>query len=135
MNSDERLKIKEKHYADNCSHDNSDLRIEEVERAIEALSGYSAPNPEEQIFNIMLKKGGEAVAKGLHYIFQKSWSLAVLPGAFIQDAKVMLPKPGKTDYNTVRPSLINSLFAVTRPMVLGLGRSVGFFFFFFFGQN
>ena len=31
----------------------------------------------------------------------------------------------------IRPSLINSLFAVTRPMVLGLGRSVGFFFFFF----
>ena len=26
--------------------------------------------------------------------------------------------------------LLNSLFAVTRPMVLGLGRSVGFFFFF-----
>ena len=101
-NIDERLKIKERKYADNCSHENSDIRIEEVERAIEALSGYSAPNPEEQIFNVMLKKGGEAVAKGLHYIFQKSWSLAVLPRAFTQDAKVMLPKPGKKDYNTVR---------------------------------
>ena len=101
-NIDERLKIKERKYADNCSHENSDIRIEEVERAIEALSGYSAPNPEEQIFNVMLKKGGEAVAKGLHYIFQKSWSLAVLPRAFTQDAKVMLPNPGKKDYNTVR---------------------------------
>ena len=34
----------------------------------------------------------------------------------------------------IRPSLINSLFAVTRPMVLGLGRSVGFFFFFFWTE-
>ena len=30
------------------------------------------------------------------------------------------------------PSLINILFAVTRPIVLELGRSVGIFFFFFF---
>ena len=42
------------------------------------------------------------MAKGLHYIFQKSWYLAVLPRAFTQDAKVMLPKPGKKYYNTVR---------------------------------
>ena len=31
----------------------------------------------------------------------------------------------------LRPSLINILFAVTQPIVLGLGRSVGNFFFFF----
>ena len=94
--------IKESTYSENCSHENSNILVEEVEAAVDALAGYSAPNPEEQVFNIMLKKGKESVAKGLHYIFQKCWTTGVLPDAFKQDAKVMLPKPGKTNYNTVR---------------------------------
>ena len=32
----------------------------------------------------------------------KSWSLGVLPQAFKLDPKIMLPKPGKSNYNTVR---------------------------------
>ena len=42
------------------------------------------------------------MARALHYIFQKSWILGVLPDAFKMDPKVMLPKPGKENYNTVR---------------------------------
>ena len=49
--------IKESTYSENCSHENSNILVEEVEAAVDALAGYSAPNPEEQIFNIMLKKG------------------------------------------------------------------------------
>ena len=65
------------------------------------MNDCSAPSPEECIFNITLKKGGNTVVKALHYIFQKCWSKAVLPEAFVTDANVMLPKPGKTDYNFV----------------------------------
>ena len=91
--------IKENTHSENCSYENRNLL---VEAAVEALAGYSAPNPEEQIFNSMLKKGEESVAKGLHYIFQKCWTTGVHPEVFKQDSKVMLPKPGKTNYNTVR---------------------------------
>ena len=87
-NEIEHLKIKENTYSEKCSHENSNLVIEEVEAAVDALVGYSAPNPEEQIFNIMLKKGEEAMVKGLHYIFQKSWTTGVLSEVFKQDAKV-----------------------------------------------
>ena len=61
-----------------------------------------AQKPEEQIFTVCLKRGGEAIFKGLHYIIQKSWAQGVLPEAFMVDPKVMLPKPGKTNYNTAR---------------------------------
>ena len=88
--------IKENTYSENCSYENSNLLVEEVEAAVEALAGYSASNPEEQIFNIMLKKGEESVAKGLHYIFKKCRTSDVHPEVFKQDAKVM----GKTNYNS-----------------------------------
>ena len=41
-----------------CGHENSDLRVEEVEKAISMLNGNSAPSPDEQVFNIhvMLKE-------------------------------------------------------------------------------
>ena len=42
------------------------------------------------------------MARALHFIFQKSWSSGVIPDAFKIDPKVMMPKPGKSDYNTVR---------------------------------
>ena len=54
------------------------------------------------MFKMCLKKGGEAVIEGLHFIIQKSWSMGVLPEAFKLDPKIMLPKPGKSDYNSVR---------------------------------
>ena len=40
-----------------CSNENSDLTIDEVEAVIDTLSGYSMPNPEDQVFNILPKKG------------------------------------------------------------------------------
>ena len=103
----ERMQLKQEamqseDFLESCGHENSDLRVEEVESAISILSNNSAPSPDEQIFNILLKKGGEAIVRGLHYIFQKSWVMGMLPEAFKQDPKVMLPKPGKLDYNTVR---------------------------------
>ena len=42
----------------------------------------SAPSQEEQVFNLMIKNGGEEMARGLLYIFQKSWLKGVLPEAF-----------------------------------------------------
>ncbi|MEW8546767.1 MAG: reverse transcriptase domain-containing protein [Candidatus Thiodiazotropha sp.] len=94
--------IQRQDFSEVCGHENSDLREEEVEAAISMLSNNSAPSPDEQIFNVLLKKGGEAMVKGLHYLFQKSWALGVLPEDFKLDPKVMLPKPGKSNYNTVR---------------------------------
>ena len=41
----------------------------------------------------MVKNGGEKMARGLLYTFQKSWLKGVLPDAFKLDPKVMLPKP------------------------------------------
>ena len=79
----------------------TDLHAEEIGTAIAALSNNSTPSSEEQVFNVMLQKG-EALARTLLYIFQKSWTWGVLPDAFKMDPKVMLPKPGKVNYNTVR---------------------------------
>ena len=76
--------------------------MKKVQAAVDSLKNFSASNSEETVFNSMLKSGGEAVVKGLHYIIQKCWSKAVLQKAFIMDAKVMLPKPGKSNYNSVR---------------------------------
>ena len=110
----EQSTIKDSHFTDNCGFENSDIIIEEVEAAISASSCNSAPSPEEQIFYIYLKKGGDAVVRGLYYIIQKSWSTGVIPEAFKLDPKIMLPKPGKSDYNSVR-----SYRPITLESVLG----------------
>ena len=73
-----------------------------MEAAIAVSSCNSAPSPEEQIFYIYLKKGGDAVVRGIHYIIQKSWTRGVIPEAFKLDPKIMLPKPGKSEYNSAR---------------------------------
>ena len=67
--------------------------------AIEGINSNSEPSSEEQVFNLMIKNGEEEMASGLLYIFQKSWLKGVLPEL---DPKVMLPKPGKTDYNVTK---------------------------------
>ena len=51
----------------------------------------SAPSTDEQVFNLMIKNG-EEMARGLLYIFQKSWLKGGLPEAFKIDLKEMLPK-------------------------------------------
>ena len=99
---DELRKIKDRKYSKDCENENSDIIIDEVQSSLEQLTNFSAPNPEEHIFNIMLKKGGDMLVKGLHYIFQKCWTKTVLPEAFVTDARIMLPKPDKNDYNSVR---------------------------------
>ena len=83
-------------------HENSDITIQEVEAAILQTPSNSAPSPEEKIFSVCIRKGGEAIVKAIHYLINKSWSLGVLPQAFKLDPKIMLPKPGKSNYNTVR---------------------------------
>ena len=98
----EESKIKDPQFGDQCGFENSDIIIEEVEAAIAVSSCNSAPSPEEQIFYICLKKGGDAVVRGIHYIIQKSWTRGVIPEAFKLDPKIMLPKPGKSEYNSVR---------------------------------
>ena len=62
----------------------------------------SAPSPEEKIFSVCIRKGSEAIVMAIHYLINKSLSLGVLPQAFKLDPKIMLPKPGKSNYNTVR---------------------------------
>ena len=42
------------------------------------------------------------MTRGLHYIIQESWSRGIIPDAFKLDPKIMLPKHGKSDYNSVR---------------------------------
>ena len=93
--------ISDPKFSENCGHENCDLYVEVV-AAIEGLNSISAPSPEEQVFNLMVKNGGEGMARGLLYIFQKSWKKGVLPDALKLDPKVMLPKPGKSDYNVVK---------------------------------
>ena len=113
--------IKGKDFSKDCGHENSDIRIEEVEAAVDQSSSNSAPSPEEQVFNLCLKKGGEAVIQGLHYLIQKSWSKGVLPEAFKLDPKIMLPKPGKSDYNSVRsyrPITLESVIGKTMERVI-----------------
>ena len=113
--------IKGKDFSKDCGHENSDIRIEEVEAAVDQSPSNSEPSPEEQVFNLCLKKGGEAVIQGLHYLIQKSWSKGVLPEAFKLDPKIMLPKPGKSDYNSVRsyrPITIESVIGKTMERVI-----------------
>ena len=98
----EESRISDPAFSENCGHENCDLYVEEVVAAIEGINSNSAPSPVEQVFNSMVRNGGEEMARGLLYIFQKSWLKGVLPEAFKLDPKVMLPKPGKTDYNVTK---------------------------------
>ena len=52
------------------------------------------------------------LVNGLHYIFQKCWTKAILPEAFVTDAKAMLSKLDKKTYNSVR---------AYRPITLEIG--------------
>ena len=80
--------IKEKDLGNECGYENSDIYIEEVQAAVDQSSSNSALSPEEQVFNICLKKGRQAVIKGLHYLIQNGWSKGVLlPEAFKLDPK------------------------------------------------
>ena len=54
--------------------ENSDITIDEVEMAVESTSNTSAPSPEEKIFTILIKNGGEKLLQCLHFLFQKCWS-------------------------------------------------------------
>ena len=42
-----------------------DLYVEDIE----GLNSNSVPRPEQQVFNLMIKNGGEGTTKGLLYIF------------------------------------------------------------------
>ena len=81
---------------------NSDLNIGEVEMAVESTSNTSAPSPEEKIFTTFIKNGGERLLQCLHVLFQKCWAAGKLCSAFKLDPKVLLPKPEKENYNTVK---------------------------------
>ena len=104
-------------FKDMCGHENSDLYIEEIEAAISSLNNNSAPSREECIFNILIKKGGESMARALHFIFQKSWSSGVIPDAFKIDPKGMMPKPEKSDYNILRAYRPITLESVIRKVM------------------
>ena len=56
-------KIKDRKYSKECENENSDIIIDEVQSSLEQLTNFRVPNPEEHIFNIMLKKGGDMLVK------------------------------------------------------------------------
>lgn len=92
--------------------ENSDITEEEVRSAIALARLNSAPSPEEKVFTIMIKRGGDALVKAITYIVQKCWTEGVLPDSFKLDPKIMLPKPGKDDYNSMcsyRPITLESV--------------------------
>ena len=63
--------MQSKDFLESCGHENSDLRVEEVESAISILSNNSAPSPDEQIFNILLKKRGRSHSQGVALYISK----------------------------------------------------------------
>ena len=83
----EEAAIKDNSYLQDCGHENSDITIQEVEAAILQTPSNSAPSPEEKIFSVCIRKGGEVIVKAIHYLINKSWSLGVLPQAFKLDPK------------------------------------------------
>ena len=70
--------------------------------AVESKSNTSTPSPEEKIFTILIRNGGERLLQCLHFLFQKCWAAGNLCSAFKLDPKVLLPKPDKENYNTVK---------------------------------
>ena len=56
--------------------ENQDLYLEEVCAAIEKTSISSAPSPEEKVFTVLIKKGGESLAEALLLLF----SDLIIPG-------------------------------------------------------
>ena len=54
------------------------------------------------------------MARGMLYIFQKSWIKGILHDAFKLEPEVMLPTPGKTDYNVTK-----SYRPITLELVIG----------------
>ena len=100
--------------------ENQDLMIEEVTSAIAKTNLSSAPCPEEKIFTILIKKGGETVAKALLLLFQKCWCQGTICDSFKIDPKILMPKPGKENYNSTRSyrpitleSIISKIFQRT----------------------
>ena len=52
----EQDKIARRDYAAPCGNENSDITVGEVQSAISQINTDSAPSPEEQVFNINIKK-------------------------------------------------------------------------------
>ena len=96
------IKIDLKQNKNSGDFENSDLTIDEVEMAVKTTSSNSAPSPEERIFTILIKNGGEKLLQCLHFLFQKCWAAGELCEAFKLDPKVLLPKPDKENYNNVK---------------------------------
>ena len=47
---------------------NQDIYLEEVTRAIDRTNLSSAPSPEEKVFSILIKKGGDNMAAALLHV-------------------------------------------------------------------
>ena len=91
---------------------NEDFTIEEVSSSIKEMNDGTTPNPYEKVFTLMIKKGGYSIVKALHKLFLYIWQKGLIPQNFINDAKIIIPKPGKSDYNnpkSYRPIALGSL--------------------------
>ena len=86
----------------NEDFENQDISLEEVTRAIDRTNLPSAPSPEEKVFSILIKKGGDNMAAALLHLFQTCWSSGTLCESFKLDPKILMPKVGKDNYNSVR---------------------------------
>ena len=115
--------------------ENQDIYLEEVTRAIDRTNPSSAPSPEEKVFTTLIKKGGDNMTEALVFLFQKCWSTGTLCDSFKLDPKILMPKPGKDNYNTVRSyrpitleSVISKIFqrTIARRLIWRLEISNGF---------
>ena len=66
-------KITNRGSAETLGNENSDITVGEVHSTISQRNNDSIPSPEEQLFSILFKRGGETIATAVQYIFQKSW--------------------------------------------------------------
>ena len=62
----------------------------EVTRAIDRTNLSSAPSPEEKVFSILIKTGGDNMAAALLHLFQTCWSSGTLCKSFKLDPKILI---------------------------------------------
>ena len=76
--------------------DDPRIYLEEVTRAIDRTNLSSAPSPEDKVFSILIKTGGDNMAAALLHLFQTCWSSGTLCESFKLDPKILIINLVKT---------------------------------------
>ena len=72
---------------------------EAVNYSLSTFSDYKTPGP-DNVYPIMLKKGGQKVTRALQLIYSASLALETIPSTLTNVRVAFIPKPGKSDYST-----------------------------------